>query len=76
MDETPFSPIVPGNVKLEPDDEGNAPQPLVKLLDNDDSSNDEGNDEDEIVVEDVNSDDEKILEEAPLEVKGTAANPS
>ena len=44
--------------------DGNAQPPLMKLLDDNNSSNDKGNDEGRIVVEDVDSDDKEILEEA------------
>ena len=62
--QTPFSPYVPGNLKLEPDDAGGVPPPLIQRLVDNDSSDGKNNDEDNIVVEDVDSDDEEILEEA------------
>ena len=70
MDELPFSPTVPGNIKLEPDDDNGVPPPIVKRLDGDDSSDDKDDVKDEIVVEDVDSDDKEISEEAPPERQG------
>ena len=70
MDETSFSPIVPGNLNLEPGNNDDVPPPLMKRLDDNNSSDDKSNDEDEVVVEGVDSDDEEISEEAPPEGKG------
>ena len=65
-----FSPDVPDNLKLEPNDGGNVLPHLIQRSDDNDSNDDKSNDKNNIVVEDVDNDDREILEEAPPESQG------
>ena len=63
----PFAPSIPGAPKLESDDDNTVPTPLVHCTDDDDNSDYKSNDGDNIMFEDVDSDDEEILEEVLAE---------
>ena len=59
-----LSSTVPGNIRLELDDDDDVPHPIVKQFYGNNSNDNRVNVEDEVVIEDIDTDEEEIPDEA------------